>query len=158
MHRQKTANLLEERLKIVLGHGPSRLDGGHKIRSIQPASATDELIKQRQPLLVRGLITQIPADQIQDSEWKQRVEIAFEHALLIGQLAHALLQLDSLHQQLRRRFISALTLFFHCCIATRQSGQQGEISFPSTAERRCLGWLQPMTRHLERLEGSMGFP
>jgi hypothetical protein len=96
------------------------------------------LIKQRQPLLVRGLITQISTDEIQNSERKKRVQIAFEHALLIGQLAHALLQLNSFNQQLRRRFITALTLFFDCCIATRQSGQQGEISFPATARAQVL--------------------
>ena len=107
---------------------------------------------------MRGLITQISTDEIQNSERKKRVQIAFEHALLIGQLAHALLQLNSFNQQLRRRFITALTLFFDCCIATRQSGQQGEISFPATAERRCLRWLKPMTRHLERLKGSVGLP
>ena len=68
LHREETADLLEERFEIVLGHRPCPLHGGHKIRSIQPASATDKLIEQRQALLVRGLIAQISTDQIQNSE------------------------------------------------------------------------------------------
>ena len=104
------------------------------------------------------LIAKITTKQIQNPEGGKRLQCVFQQALLVGQLAHPLLQLNSIDQQLGSRLVAPLVLFLQGSVAAGQGGQERQIRFTPTAESRSLRGLESLPCQLKGLESSMGLP
>ena len=161
LNGEETADLLEERFEVGLGHRRAlthRRSAAGRQLTLQPPAITHQTVQQGDALIVIGDGTEVPAQQIQDPEGEQCLQLLLEHGLLIGQFPHALLQLDAIPQHLRRRFITPLLLFGVRSSPAGQCGHQGEISFTTTPKGRSLRRLQPLARQLEGLLSGAGLP
>ena len=104
------------------------------------------------------LIAEITAEQIQNPEGSQPLQSVFQLALLVGELAHPLLQLNAVDQKLGRRLIAPLVLFLHGSIAAGQGSQERQVRFTATAEGRGLRRLETLPCQLKGLESAIGLP
>ena len=75
----------------------------------------------------------------------------------LGQLAHALQQLQALFQGLGGTFVAALLVQIGRGGQGRQAGQQGEVGFPAAPQGWGLGWLEGAIGQFQALEGLARF-
>ena len=85
---------MKERFEILLAEAAGLIV--INISGLQAAPGHDKLIQQRQTLLMGDLIAKITTQQIENPEGSEPLQIVFQPALLVGQLAHPLLQLNAL--------------------------------------------------------------
>ena len=145
LNGEELADLLEERRKFT---------GGERRVAIpfQAAAALHQLIEQGDTLLAGGHGREIAADQVEHAVRKQGVQLLFQSASLIRQLAHALQQLQALLQGAGCCFVMALAAVVGGGGMAGQAGQKTEIGLAAAAQRRGLGWLQTPAGGVERFQ------
>ena len=156
LNGEEAADLMEERFEILLVEAAGLIT--ISIGGLETTSGHNQLIQQRQPPLMGVLIAEITAEQIQNPEGSQPLQGVFQLALLVGELAHPLLQLNAVDQKLGRRLIAPLVLFLHGSIAAGQGSQERQVRFTATAEGRGLRRLEALPCQLKGLESAIGLP
>ena len=103
MNRQERADLLKKGLELALVEIPVAV-------AIEAAAALHQLLEQLQTLTAFQGGAQVAADQIEDPVGQEPAQLLFQLVPLLGQLAHALQQLQALLQHRGGRLKAALVL------------------------------------------------